>query len=185
MMISVITKNSTMDQSSTSWKWLPPRRRCPIIKYVDLCQISRPVTPEIDDEGFARGMNGYKSYSNAVAANAQKSSLQKKKEQYAHTALSGQRYDSEEDAEFEPEVQSSERRNDPPVRKASGSSVKDDEWAHLDPQATVPGGREFYTDEELSQMDRQSESSGERSRKVCRLKARENVCMRIANGCTE
>ena len=129
--------------------------------------ISRPVTPEIDDEGFARGMNGYKSYSNAVATSAQKSSLQKRKEQYAHTALSGQRYDSDEDAEFEPEVQSSERRNDPPARKASGSSVKEDEWSQLEQQRTVPGGGEFYTDEELNQMDRQSESSGDRSRKVC------------------
>ena len=129
-------------------------------------QISRPVTPQIDDEGFARGMNGYRLYSNAVAANAEKSNLQKRKEQYAHTALSGQRYDREEDAAFEPEIQSSERRNDPPARKASGSSVKEDEWSQLDPQKTEPGRGEFYTDEELNQMDRQSESSGERSRKV-------------------
>ena len=128
------------------------------------------MTPEIDDEGFSRGKNGYRSYSNAVAANAQKSSLQKKKEQYAHTALSGQHYDSEEDAEFEPEVQSTESRKDPPARKASGSSVKEDEWSQLEQQRMAPGGSEFYTDEELNQMDAKSESSGERSRKVCFLR---------------
>ena len=128
--------------------------------------ISRPVTSEIDDEGFARGKNGYKSYSNAVAAQGNKSNLQKKKDQYANTALRGQRCDSEDDAEFEPEVQTPESRSDPPTRKVSGSSVKDDEWSHLEPQGTAPGQSPFYTNEELDQMDRQSESSGERSRKV-------------------
>lgn len=131
--------------------------------------IFRPVTPQIDDEGFARGKNGYKSYSNAVAAQGKKSKLQKKKDQYANTALSGQRYDSEEEAEFEPEVQTPQSRSDPPTRKVSGSSVKDDEWSHLEPQRTVPGESPYYTNEELNQMDRQSESSDERSRKVCFL----------------
>ena len=128
--------------------------------------ISRPVTPEIDDEGFARGRNGYKSYSNAVAAQGKKSQLQKKKDQYANTALSGQRYDSEDDAEFEPAVEAPQSRSDPPARKVSGSSVKDDEWSHLEPQRTVPGQSQFYTSDELDQMDRQPESSEERSRKV-------------------
>ena len=141
----------------------------PFLTWMCWC-IFRPITPEIDDEGFARDKYGYKSYSNAIAANAQKSSLQKKKEQYASTALTGRRYDSDEDAEFEPEVQTSQR--DPaPARKTSGSSVKEDEWSQLAPQTTTgkpaaSGGSDYYADEELAQLDRQSESSGERNRKV-------------------
>ena len=132
--------------------------------------IFRPITPEIDDEGFSRHKYGYKSYSNALSENAPKSNLQKKKEQYASTAQTGQRYDSEEEAEFEPEVKSSAIRNEVPTRKVSGSSVKEDEWAHLDPQRTTTGESAFYTEDELNQMDRQSDSSGERSRKVCFFK---------------
>lgn len=104
-----------------------------------------------------------------MAAQGKKSKLQKKKDQYANTALSGQRYDSEEDAEFEPEVETPQSHSDPAARKVSGSSLKDDEWSHLEPQRTVPGQSQFYTNEELDQMDRQSESSEERSRKVCLL----------------
>lgn len=130
--------------------------------------IPRPVTPEINDEGLTRGKNGYKSYSNSIAANAQKSGVQKKKERYANRALGGQRYDSDEDAEFEPDLGSPEAFHNPPARKASGSSVKEDEWAHLSQQRTAPRRSECYSNEELGETDRQSESSSNRSRKVCR-----------------
>ncbi|XP_028410826.1 nexilin-like [Dendronephthya gigantea] len=71
-----------------------------------------------------------------------------------------------DDAEFEPEVRSSESHNVPPVRKVSGSSVKDDEWSQLETQRTAPGASEFYTEDELNRMEKQSQSSDERNRKV-------------------
>lgn len=111
-------------------------------------------------------MNGYKSYSNVVAANAGKSSLQKRKEQYAKTALSGRQYDSDEDAKFEPEVSTSESHNVPPARKVSNNSMKDDEWSQLEAQRTAPAGSGFYTEDELNQMEKQSQSSDLKNRKV-------------------
>lgn len=145
----------------------------------------RPITPEIDDEGFARGNRcGLKSYSSAIAAQGQKSQLQKRKEQYSNTALSGKRYGSDEDAEFEPEVQSPRNEVHPSRRPADDIEQGDDEWSHLSPQRTTekPLGNgqaknksrknvnnsEFYTNEELNEIDGGSESSsaGDRSRKV-------------------
>lgn len=140
----------------------------------------RPSTPEIDERGFASGKNGYKSYSNAIAAEGAKSGLQKKKNLYANTAISGRRYDSDEDAQFEPEIESP-RKKTPPSRPVDDTE-RDDEWTNLSPQRMSeksPSNREswsgeranaseFYTQEELNQIDGRSDStgSGNQSRKV-------------------